>query len=118
MNYALFIKHSDPNYLTSYKDPGDPDILLYKTPYFALANEIRIRTMDLINQGLTDGEFVLHSKEDCCIIERHWLTEDAARSYADYAIKTHPLFGAPEPIEVILKNLITLEEKIIHPVVT
>lgn len=116
-NYALFIKHLDPEYITEHDDPTRPGGVAYDTVYPDLISVMKVELAKRVAAGDTDGSMSLTRDLDNKVtIERSWATEASARAWADYSLAVHPEYGAPTPLEIRLKNLETSVETVIHPV--
>ena len=116
-NYALFIKHSDPDYITKIDDPSSPTGVVYDTAYPELIAAMKVELGKRVEAGDTDGNmYITRDSDNKVTIERRWVSEAAARAWADYSLAVHPEFNAPIPLEIRLKNLETSVETIIYPV--
>lgn len=117
-NYALFIKHPDPEYLIF--NPEFVDVEAGFTGYSSaypdatglLGDELKLRK----EQNLTLGDLGYHTDGTTVTIERKWVSLEAAQDWVDFVIQTHTNTNAPLPVEAKLVNLVTMEETILYPV--
>lgn len=119
-NYALFIKHPDPEYLTFNPEFVDEEAgftgygSAYPDASALLSDELRLRK----EANLTLNNLIYHNDGSTVTIERHWVSPEAAQDWVDFVIQTHTNTNTPLPVEAKLVNLVTLEETILYPVST
>jgi hypothetical protein len=118
-DFALFVKHPDPEYLTF-----NPDFINvetgatgYDSVYLDTLSELGNELAHKVAAGDTDGEHILHTDDPTvCVIERHWASLEACQAWMDIVLTIHQATGAPVPLEGKVVNLLTQEETIIHSV--
>ena len=65
LNFALYIKHPDPEYLTFSADFVNPELATtgYSSAYMETLTELGNEMAQFIAQDLTDGQFILHADD-------------------------------------------------------
>lgn len=117
-NFALFVKHPDPEYLTYNPDfiNTETGATGYDSAYLDTVSELGNEMAQQVVAENTDGDFVLHTDDPTtCVVERHWVSIEAAQAWINIVLATHQSTGAPAPLEAKVVNLLTQEETIIYP---
>jgi hypothetical protein len=117
-NFALFVKHPDPEYLTFNPDFINAEIgsTGYDSAYFETITELGNELGPKVAAGDTPGDFTVHTDDPTiCVIERHWASLEAAQAWISIVVAIHQANGAPAPLEAKVVNLLTNEETIIYP---
>ena len=117
-NFALFIKHPDPEYLTFNPDFVNEEVgnTGYNTAYMDTIGELTTELATRISASETDGTFTLHTEDPTvCVVERRWSSIEAATSWITTVASVHQSTGAPLPLEAKVVDLATQEETIIYP---
>lgn len=118
-NFALFIKHPDPEYLTFNPDFVNEEVGTtgYYSAYMDTITELGNELAQRVVADETEGTFILHTDDPTvCVIERKWSSMEACQNWVNTVLTVHPATGAPVPVEAKVVNLLTLEETIIYPV--
>lgn len=118
-NFALFVKHPDPEYLLFNEDFVNPELGTtgYSSAYMDTITELGNELAQRVVAEETDGLFVLHSEDPTvCVIERKWVSVEACQNWMTTVLAVHESTGAPAPLEAKAVNLLTQEETIIYPV--
>lgn len=117
-NFALFVKHPDPEYLTYNPDfvNNETGSTGYNSSYLETLSELSNEMAQQVVAENTDGTFVLHPHDPTvCVVERNWISIEAAQAWVDIVLAIHQSTGAPAPLEAKVVNLLTQEETIIYP---
>lgn len=118
-NFALFVKHPDPEYLTYDPQFVNPELGTtgYNSAYMDTITDLGAEMAQEVIADNTDGQFILHSEDPTvCVIERKWASLEACQAWIQKVLTIHAATGAPAPIEAKVVNLTTLEETVIYPV--
>ena len=118
-NFALFIKHPDPEYLTFHPDFVNPELGTtgYNSAYMDTLMELGNEMAQKVGAGLTDGQFILHADDPTTVtLERNWASIEACRDWIDIVTRIHSATDCPLPLEAKVVNKLTSEETIIYPV--
>lgn len=118
-NFALFVKHPDPEYLVFNADFKNQETnnTGYDSAYLDTLNDLSDELADFILANKSDGIFKLHPDDPtCCVIERNWVSVEAAQEWINVVLRVHQAHDTPLPLEAKVVNLTTLEETVIYPV--
>lgn len=118
LNFALFITHPDPEYLTFTPEFVNAELGTtgYNSTYMDTITELGAEMAQEVIADNTDGQFILHSEDPTvCVIERKWASLEACQAWMQKVLAIHTATGAPAPTTAKVVNLTTLEETIIYP---